>query len=143
MKLRASNKEKIILFVCTGNACRSQMAEGFARKMLPEGWRALSAGTIASGVHPMAIEVMREVGIDISGQYSKTLNEISIEKVDRVVTLCGNAREHCPVFPKAIISDHWPIEDPIYATHLPDALKIFRRVRDAVGSRIEELCKDL
>lgn len=132
-------KQRTLLFVCTGNACRSQMAEGLARKMLPAGWTVISAGAIAAGVHPLTVAVMREAGIDISGQHSKTLGEIPLEKVDHVVTLCGDARDRCPIFPNARAKEHWSIEDPIGAARSPEALGVFRRVRDEIRSRIEEL----
>lgn len=132
---------KTILFVCTGNSCRSQMAEGFARMLLPKGWRVLSAGTIAAGIHPLTIEAMREAGVDISGQYSKTIGEIPADEVDRVVTLCGDAREHCPVFPNAKAREHWPIEDPIWAAGTPDPMPVYRRVRDEIRRRMEELAE--
>ena len=136
-------KRKTIIFICTGNACRSQMAEGFAHFLLPKSWRVLSAGTIAAGVHPMAIEAMREIGIDISGQLSKSLAEIDLVEVDRAITLCGDAHSHCPVFPKAEAVEHWAVEDPIYASNRPDALDVFRRVRDDIRLRMEELADRL
>ncbi|HPQ81990.1 MAG TPA: arsenate reductase ArsC [bacterium] len=132
-----------ILFVCTGNSCRSQMAEGFARAMLPDGWKAMSAGTIAAGVHPLAIEAMKEEGIDISGQRSKSLKEIPRSEIDRVVTLCGDAHEHCPIFPNAKSVEHWPIEDPVYATASPDPMPVFRRARDDIKKRMSELADRL
>ncbi|MFH1831040.1 MAG: arsenate reductase ArsC [Pseudomonadota bacterium] len=135
--------KRSILFICTGNSCRSQMAEGFAKTMLPVKWKVLSAGTIASSVHPLAIDVMKEVNIDISSQYSKTVNEIPIDEIDYVVTLCGDARDRCPVFPNALLQEHWPIEDPIYATGSPDAMKVFRQVRDDIKQRMEDLAKQL
>ncbi len=139
MKLRPYK----ILFVCTGNACRSQMAEGFARVMLPKGWVATSAGTIATAVHPLAIKAMMEVGIDISGHSSKSLDSIKTEEIDQVVTLCGDAHEHCPVFPNAMSVEHWPVEDPVYAEKEPDPMPVFRRVREDIRERMEELADRL
>jgi len=133
---------KTIVFICTGNACRSQMAEGFGKRMLP-GWRVLSAGTIASGVHESAIKVMGEEGIDITDQYSKTLGDVPVDEIDYVVTLCGDARERCPVFPKAVKNEHWPIDDPIYATGSDREMDEFRRVRDDIGTRMGQLAKKL
>jgi arsenate reductase len=133
---------KTIIFICTGNACRSQMAEGFAKRMLP-GWRVLSAGTIASGVHETAIKVMGEAGIDITGQYSKTLDEVPVEEIDYVVTLCGDARDRCPAFPRAVKQEHWPIDDPIYSTGSPGEMAEFRRARDDIGARMGLLAKKL
>ena len=134
-----ASKEKTILFICTGNSCRSQMAEGFARKILPGTWRVYSAGTIAAGIHPLALEAMKEAGVDISKQSSKTLDEVPVTQVDHVVTLCGDAHERCPVFPKATSKEHWPVEDPNMATGSPDPMKVFRRVRDDICQRIAEL----
>ena len=134
-----ASKEKTILFICTGNSCRSQMAEGFARKILPANWRVFSAGTIAAGIHPLTIEVMKEAGVDISDQRSKTIEDVPVKQVDHVVTLCGDAHERCPVFPNARSKEHWPVEDPNMATSGPDPMVVFRRVRDDICQRIEEL----
>jgi len=87
--------KKGILFLCTRNSCRSQMAEGFAKKMLPKNMEIFSAGLEPKGVHPMAIKVMQEIGIDISHQKSKNISEIPIDEIDLVVTLCGDAAERC------------------------------------------------
>lgn len=133
---------RTIIFICTGNACRSQMAEGFAKRML-KGWRVFSAGTIASGVHETAISVMGEADIDITGQHSKTLDEVPVDEIDYVVTLCGDARDRCPVFPKAVKNEHWPIEDPIYATGTPSEVAEFRKARDDIKARMEILAKKL
>jgi arsenate reductase len=132
-------KTKSILFLCTGNSCRSQMAEGFARNMLPNNWLVYSAGTIAAGLHPLTIEVMKEVGVDISSQYSKTIDEIPIEDIDCVVTLCGDARDNCPVFPKDIAKEHWPIKDPIRDIGKPTVMESFRQARDEIKRRVEDL----
>ena len=134
---------KTMLFLCTGNACRSQMAEGFAREMLPAGWQARSAGRVAAGVHPLTVEVMQEAGVDISQQYSKTVGALPIDEIDYVVTLCGSAQEHCPVFPKAVAREHWPIEDPIAAAGDGDVRDVFRRVRDDIRRRIQDLARRL
>jgi arsenate reductase len=131
-----------ILFVCTGNACRSQMAEGFGHEML-HGWRVLSAGTIAAGVNATAKRVMEEIGIDISSQYSKAVDEIPIEEVDYVVTLCGDAKERCPTFPNAGNKEHWPIDDPIYSSGTDREVGEFRRARDDIRGRMEKLAKKL
>ncbi len=138
-----AKKQRSILFVCTGNACRSQMAEGFAKSMLSKDWRVFSAGMIASGLHPLAVAVMQEMNIDISDQYSKTIAEIPIDEIDYVVTLCGYARDRCPEFPKARAKEHWPIEDPIYAAGLPEAMDVFRRVRDDIKTRMQDLVDKL
>ena len=137
------DKAKSILFLCTGNACRSQMAEGFARAVLPAGWKVYSAGTIAAGVHPLTIETMREAGVDISKQYSKTVDAIPIDEISYVVTLCGDARDRCPIFPRAATKEHWPIEDPISAAGGADARATFRHVREEIRLRVEELARHL
>lgn len=130
-----------ILFLCTGNACRSQMAEGFAHAMMPKGWRVYSAGTMAAGVHPFTVAVMKEIGIDIADQYSKTVEELPLGEIDYVVTLCGNARNRCPVFPRTVTREHWPIDDPVGAIGGEGAMDAFRRVRDDIKHRMEELAE--
>ena len=137
------NKEKNILFLCTGNSCRSQMAEGLARTIFPKNWNIHSAGTVAIGVHPLSIEVMKEIGIDISKQYSKTIDDIPIEKIDIVITLCGNAKDRCPVFPRKVLQEHWPIDDPISLSGTKELMTAFRRIRDDIHSRIKQLAKTL
>ena len=132
-------KTKSILFLCTGNSCRSQMAEGFARALFSKEWKIYSAGTRPIGVHPLTIEVMKEIGINISKQYSKAIEDIPHEKIDYVVTLCGDARDICPVFSGAVAREHWPIEDPIRDIGKPDVMDSFRRVRDEIKSRVEDL----
>lgn len=113
------------------------MAEGLARTIFPKNWNIYSAGTVAAGIHPLTIEVMKEIGIDISKQYSKTIDDIPIEKIDIVITLCGNARDRCPVFPRKVLQEHWPIDDPISISETPDHMTAFRRVRDDINSRIK------
>ena len=129
-----------ILFLCTGNSCRSQMAEGFAHKLAPQGFRICSAGTEPKTVHPLAIKVMREIGTDISSQRSKSLEEVPLEGIDLVVTLCGEAAESCPTLPKETERLHWPLPDPALAQgDAEEILKTFRAVRDAIRGRVEEL----
>ena len=106
---------KEILFLCTANSCRSQMAEGFARALALKETKIYSAGTEPKTVHPMAIKVMKEVGIDIFHQRSKALERIPLEKVDLVVTLCGEAAESCPSLNKKTNHLHWPLPDPALA----------------------------
>ena len=126
-----------ILFVCTANSCRSQMAEAFARAA---GAQAYSAGTEPAGyVHPMAVKVMAEKGIDISGQTSKPLDLDLAQAMNAVITVCGDADEACPVILHASRL-HWPIADPAKATGTEeDILGIFRAVRDDIGRRVKEL----
>jgi len=129
--------KKGILFLCTRNSCRSQMAEGFAKKMLPKNMEIFSAGLEPKGVHPMAIKVMQEVGIDISKQKSKNISEIPIDKIDLMVTLCGDAAERCPVFPGKVKKIHWEIENPAKAQGSEEEIaKVFRKVRDNIKSYI-------
>ncbi len=130
--------QKGILFLCTGNSCRSQMAEGFAKKMLPKNMEIFSAGLEPKGVHPMAIKVMQEVGIDISQQRSKNISEVPIDKIDLVVTLCGDAAERCPIFPGKVKRIHWELEDPAKAQgSQEEIIKIFRKVREIIKSYME------
>ncbi len=128
-----------ILFLCTGNSCRSQMAEGFARQLL-KGWDIWSAGTHpAERVNPLAVQVMAEKGIDISTQYPKLVQDIP-RPVDFVVTLCGEAAEECPVFPGAKRTEHWGLPDPAKATGTPEeVLQVFRHVRDEIERRMSDL----
>lgn len=126
-----------VLFLCTGNSCRSQMAEGFLRFYGGEKYEAHSAGTKPSTVNPLAVEVMLEVGIDISGQRSKNVCEYVGQHFPMVITVCNNAREHCPIFPGPCLREHWPFDDPAEATGSDDErLQVFRRVRDEIGGRI-------
>ncbi len=129
---------KGILFLCTGNSCRSQMAEGFARKILPKDIKIFSAGLEPKGVHPMAVKVMQEIGVDISHQKSKNISEIPIDKIDLVVTLCGDAAERCPIFPGKVKKNHWSLDDPAKVQgSQEEIIKIFRKVRDKIKSYIE------
>jgi thioredoxin type arsenate reductase len=126
-----------LLFLCVANAARSQMAEGLARALAPPHVAVHSAGSAPARVHPLAVAAMRETGIDITTQRSKSVDEIDRERIGTVVTLC--AQEVCPVFPGAVTRLHWPLEDPA-AAHGSDAerLAVFRRVRDQIRARIEE-----
>ncbi len=130
--------KKGILFLCTGNSCRSQMAEGFAKKMLPKNMEIFSAGMEPKSVHPMAVKVMQEIGVDISHQKSKNISDIPIDEISIVVTLCGDAAERCPVFPGKVKRIHWELEDPAKAQgSQEEIIKIFQKVRDKIRSHIE------
>ncbi len=130
-----------VLFLCTGNSCRSQMAEGFLRAFGGEAFEAYSAGIKPTTLNPLAVEVMREVGIDISGQRSKDASEYLGTRFPYVITVCDNAREHCPIFPGPCIRDHWPFEDPAEAAGSRDErLAIFRKVRDEISARVRIFC---
>jgi len=129
-----------VLFVCTHNSARSQMAEGLLRHLGGPEYEAFSAGTEATRVRPEAIEVMRELGIDISGQTSKTLDRYRTEPFDLVITVCDRARESCPVFRGAKATDHWSFDDPADARGTEEErLDVFRRVRDEIADRVRGL----
>ncbi len=105
-----------VMFLCTGNSCRSQMAEGFLRALGKGRFEVHSAGLFPAGLHPRAVAVMKEIGIDISGQRSKGIDEGLLRQMDIVVTLCGNAEMYCPATPAGVKRLHWPIEDPVCTT---------------------------
>jgi len=130
------SKQKI-LALCTGNSARSQMAEGLLRHEAGHRFEVFSAGTRPDAVRPEAIAVMREIGIDISGHRSKSVDEFADQDFDCVITVCDNARESCPVFPVKTIRMHWPFEDPA-AVQGPDSERneAFRRIRDQIQARI-------
>ena len=127
-----------ILFLCTGNSCRSQMAEGWLRHLGGDRFEVFSAGIEAHGKNPRAITVMREAGVDISGQESEVLDPALLNSIDLLVTVCGHADEHCPVVPALCEKQHWPFDDPAKATGTEEAVtNAFRRVRDQIRDRIE------
>jgi arsenate reductase len=132
-----------ILFLCTGNSCRSQMAEGWARHLKGDVIDAYSAGIQKHGLNPHAVTVMSEAGVDISRHHSKTLAELGPIDFDYVVTVCGHADENCPVFPGKTKVVHGGFEDPPKLTkHLPDGeekLAVYRRVRDEIRTFVERL----
>jgi len=127
-----------VLFLCLHNASRSQMAEGFARHFAPPGTVVMSAGTEPRGVNPHAIEVMREISIDISGQRSRHVDDLPWREADTVVTLCGEGAEVCPTVAGDVRRVHWPLPDPSLAP--PErALEVFREVRDQIRWRVASL----
>ena len=137
-------QEKIsLLFLCTGNSCRSQMAEGLCRELKGDKILPFSAGIETHGLHPNAVKVMGEIGIDISGHTSKTVDDIAGQAFDYVVTVCGHADETCPVFPaKTRIVHHGFDDPPRLAKDLKDEeqiLKIYRRVRDEIKVFVQSL----
>ena len=133
-----------LLFLCTGNSCRSQMAEGWARHFAGDRLAIHSAGIEAHGQNPLAIAVMAEAGVDISGQQSTRLTEAMLENVDLVVTVCGHADEHCPLLPPGVRRQHWPLDDPARARGDEAAIMaIFRRSRDAIRDRVRSLIETL
>jgi len=133
-----------ILFLCTGNSCRSQMAEGWARTLGGDRIEAQSAGIEAHGKNPRAIAVMAEAGVDISGQESTRVTDEMIRRADIVVTVCGHADEHCPVLPPGVKKIHWPLTDPAKATGTEEEiLTQFRATRDEVRRRVTDLIENL
>jgi arsenate reductase (thioredoxin) len=123
-----------VLVLCTGNSCRSHLAEGVLRHAADDLFDVYSAGSKPTGyVHPMAIEVMKEIGIDISSHKSKHLNEFLDKKIDTVITVCGNADQACPMFPGQVNRYHWGFDDPAHATGSDEEIRAaFRRVRDQI-----------
>lgn len=137
MANRDPSVPRTVVFLCVANSARSQLAEALARRIAPAGTIVLSAGSSPWRVHPMAVRVLAEVGIDISGARSKGIDEIHIERADLVVTLC--AEEVCPVVPGTVRRLHWPLEDPAEAWGEEEMLKRFRETRDLLKGRIGEL----
>jgi arsenate reductase (thioredoxin) len=131
-----------VLFLCTHNSSRSQMAEGLLQARGGGRFDVASAGTHPRAVHPLAIRVMAELGIDISeaaGHYAKSLDEFSGQPIDLVVTVCDEAAEECPFFPGAKCQEHWSFPDPSAATGTEEErLAVFIRVRDAIEARIDQ-----
>ncbi len=128
-----------VLFLCTHNSARSQMAEGLLRQLAGDRFEVFSAGTEATHVRPLAIKAMAELGIDISQQQSKTLDRYLNEPFDEVITVCDQAAEACPIFPDAVHRRHWSLADPSKASgNENEQLAVYRRVRDELRSRIEE-----
>ena len=127
---------KKVLFLCTGNSCRSQMAEGFARALAPPGIEIYSAGVEAHGLNPRAVAVMAEAGVEIGQQTSKTVAEIPAGQIDTVITLCGDAAERCPAFPGAVFREHWALSDPAGVEASEEViLEAFRSVRNELEKR--------
>ncbi len=136
-------KKERVLILCTGNSARSQMAEGLLRHVAGDRFDVESAGTIASFVRPQAITAMAEVGIDISGHRSKSLDEFRDTPFDYVLTVCDNANETCPVFPGPAERIHWSFDDPAAADGNDEAiLADFRRVRDEIREKLEKLASE-
>ena len=128
---------RTVVFLCVANSARSQLAEGLARRIAPAGTIVLSAGSNPWRVHPMAVRVLGEVGIDISGARSKGMDEIHLERADLVVTLC--AEEVCPVVPAGVRRLHWPLKDPAEAWGEEEMLLRFRETRDLLAVKLADL----
>jgi len=123
-----------VLILCTGNSCRSHIAEGILREAAGDSINVQSAGSKPAGhVHPLAIQVMKEIGIDISEHHSKHMDEYTSQKIETVITVCGNADQACPTFPGQVNRHHLGFDDPAHATGTDeDKIKVFRRVRDEI-----------
>jgi arsenate reductase len=132
-----------VLFLCARNTARSQMAEGLLRARAGDRCEVYSAGNEPSGVHPLAIEAMLEIGVDISGQRSKSTREVLGQRFGYVITLCNRAREKCLIFPGAVQRLEWPLDDPAAAVgNEADRLAVFRRIRDQIETRVLAFIND-
>jgi arsenate reductase len=130
-------KKKKVLFLCTGNSARSQMAEGFLRHLAPDRFEVVSAGVNPTEVNPLSVKVMEEIGIDISKQRSKSVSEFMGQSFDYVIALCDSARQSCPIFPGKYVKIHWDLEDPAQAQGTEEEkIKVFRKVRDQIKEHI-------
>lgn len=135
-------EKKIFYFLCTGNSCRSQMAEAFGHKYLSDKYDVYSAGIEAHGLNPNAIKAMDEVGIDIRNQTSDMIDSQLLNNADFVVTLCGDANDKCPMTPPHVTRWHWGFDDPARAEGTEEEKwAVFQRVRDEIAARIEEFSK--
>jgi len=137
-----SNAKKV-LFLCTGNSARSQMAEGLLRHYGEGKFKVTSAGIAPVGVNPNAIAVMKEIGIDISDQSSNQIKKDMLDQADLLITLCGDARESCPVVPAKVEKRHWDLEDPARAEGTEEqVLAKFREIRDQIKNNVEKLIEE-
>ncbi|BAQ08568.1 arsenate reductase [Bacillus sp. OxB-1] len=135
-------RKKTLYFLCTGNSCRSQMAEGWGKHYLGNEWDIFSAGIEAHGVNPKAIEAMREVEIDITNQTSDIIDPDILYNADLVVTLCGDAADKCPVTPSHVRRVHWGFDDPAKAEgNEVEKWRVFQQVRDEIGDRIKRFAQ--
>ena len=131
--------KKRILFLCTGNSCRSQLAEALMRHVRGDEFEVYSAGTDPKGVHPLTMEVLREIGIDASGQTSKHTNDLPVKEFDYIITLCGSASQNCPVFLGNGVKMHQGFDDPAAISGSEQhVLALFRKVRDQIKQYILE-----
>jgi len=133
---------KRVLFLCVHNSARSQMAEGLLRARAGDRFEAFSAGNEATEVRPLAIAAMAEIGIDISGQHSKTTADLGGQRFDYVITVCDDAKEACPYYANAAHQIHWGFDDPAAATGTEDEqLAVYRRIRDEIRTQVEEFVR--
>jgi arsenate reductase (thioredoxin) len=137
-------KKPLIYFLCTGNSCRSQIADGFINALGGDEYEVKSAGLEAHGLNPRAVQVMQEAGVDISKNTSDVIDPDILNRADYVITLCGHADEHCPVISnKNVTKWHWGFDDPAKATGTEEEImNQFRSVRDSIKSRIEQFVKE-
>jgi arsenate reductase len=139
-----SERPKRIMVLCTGNSCRSQMAEGFLRAMGNGKVEAHSAGVMATGLHPRAVAVMKEAGIDISGQTSKEIDLELLRSMELVITVCDNAAEACPLLPPSVNRLHIPVKDPVGAQGTEqEIMDEFRRARDEIKKKMQKVLEEL
>ena len=133
-----AGSKKSVLFLCTGNSCRSQMAEGLLRHFAGDRFTVDSAGTHPVGLNPGAVDIMKEIGVDISGHRSKQVSEFGGRRFDYVVTVCDRAKESCPVFPGGKVL-HWSFDDPAHAAgSSEERTAVFRRVRNEIAGRLQQ-----
>lgn len=133
-----SQKQRVLI-LCSGNSCRSQMAEGLLRDMAGNRFEVFSAGTHPTGLNPRAVKAMAELDIDISEYKSKSIDEFLHHDFDYVITVCDSARETCPVFPNSTESLHWSFEDPAIARGTEEqVMNVFRKVREQISARIQD-----
>lgn len=138
--MNTQSKKRKVLFLCTGNSVRSQMAEGFLKALGGERFEVKSAGTAPAGINPRSIKVMKEVGIDISSQSSDRLDLQMLDNADLLITLCGDARDNCPIVAPGVEKRHWPLEDPSHGEGTEEEmLARFRKTRDLVKQYVEGL----
>ncbi|MBD2862271.1 arsenate reductase (thioredoxin) [Paenibacillus oceani] len=137
-------KKPLVYFLCTGNSCRSQMADGFLKALGGEKYEVKSAGLEAHGLNPRAVQVMKEAGVDISRNTSDVIDPELLNRADYVITLCGHADEHCPMIAnKNVTKWHWGFDDPAKATGTEDEImEQFRTVRDSIQNRIKQFVKE-
>lgn len=137
-------RKPLVYFLCTGNSCRSQMADGFLKALGSDKFEVKSAGLEAHGLNPRAVQVMKEAGVDISSHTSEVIDPEILNRADYVITLCGHADEHCPVISnKNVVKWHWGFEDPAKATGSEDEIMDkFREVRDSIKQRMEQFVNE-
>ncbi|AYW46720.1 arsenate reductase (thioredoxin) [Tetragenococcus koreensis] len=134
--------KKMVYFLCTGNSCRSQMAEGWGKKYLGNNWKVKSAGIEAHGLNPNAVKAMQEVNIDISNQTSDIIDPEALNNADFVVTLCGDAADKCPMTPPQVKRNHWGFDDTVKAQGSEEEKwAVFQNVRDQIGERIKRFAE--